>query len=396
MAQGALLVSARPRVAIALSATLVALAFAAVPAQAAAPPPCGGVAQIADASGDGHHPPTDILSAWLSEANGRLQAAIKVRSGALGPQHSAPGETDLAVAGYAIVFTVDGQARYVRASVAPDGGATYDYGTYNPGGAYFTSTGPTGGELAPGAFSGGTVTIDVPAATGAVTGAQLTDVFALTYDGISGGVPDWVDHGPGGESPGDIARGADYVVGSCAGGVPTGAGVLAVQLEAPARLRGGGRAKITGKIVPARAGVEVELTREAGRRRKVSRLTTAADGSFAATVPVSEKTRLRAEAEGIASSTVTVKVKSVVRIELRERPSGAIRLLGRLRPALPGRLLLLKANAAIDPTTTRSSGKRRFAFHFGAGRLSPGRYQVVYIPSKGRAERSTSNAVVVP
>jgi hypothetical protein len=395
VAQGALLVSGRPRIAIALSATLVALAFAAVPAQAAAPPPCDGVAQIADASGDGHHPPTDILSAWLSEANGHLQAAIKVRSGALGPQHSAPGETDFAVAGYAIVFTVDGQARYVRASVAPDGGATYDHGTYNPGGAYFTSTGPTGGELAPGAFSGGTVTIDVPAATGAVTGAQLTDVFALTYDGISGGVPDWVDHGPGGESPGDAARGADYVVGSCAGGVPTGAGVLAVQLEAPARLKGGGKAKVTGKIVPPRAGIEVELTREAGRRSAVSRLTTAADGSFAATVPVSEATRLRAVAEGVASSTLTVEVKSVVRIRVRERPSGAIRLLGRLRPALPGRLLLLEADA-VSPTARRATGKgKRFSIRFGAGRLPPGRYQAVYIPARGRAERSTSNTVLI-
>lgn len=396
MAQGTLLVSARPRVAIALSAILVALAFAAVPAQAAAPPPCGGVPQIADGSGDGHHPPTDILSAWLSEANGRLQAAIKVRSGALGPQHSAPGETDVAVAGYAIVFTVDGQARYVRASVAPDGGATYDYGAYNPGGAYFTSAGSTGGELAPGAYSGGAVTIDVPAATGAVTGARLTDVFALTYDGISGGVPDWVDHGPGGESPGDVSRGADYVVGSCAGGVPTGEGVLAVQLKAPARLEGGGKARVTGRVVPARAGLAVELTREAGRRSKVARLTTAADGSFTATVPVSEKTRLRAVAGGVASATVTVEVESVVRIRLRERPSGAIRLVGSLRPALPGRLLLL-GTEDVSPTATRASGKkRRFAFRFGAGRLAPGRYQVVYIPARGRAERSTSNAVVVP
>ena len=34
--------------------------------------------QITDPSGDGHHPPTDVLSAWWSEANGRLQAVIKV------------------------------------------------------------------------------------------------------------------------------------------------------------------------------------------------------------------------------------------------------------------------------------------------------------------------------
>ncbi len=383
----------RSRAALALGAIWAALAFAAVPAQAAAPPPCGGVPQIADGSGDGHHSSSDVLSAWFSEAAGRLQAVIKVRAGTWEPEHD---DAEVKGSGFAFLFSVGGQTAYVRANVPfpSEGPIAYDYGTYIPVGN-FASAGPASGEVVKAAL-GGTVTIDVPAATGAVAGALLAAPYVLTYDGTNGVSHEWVDQAPGGTSPTDPARGADYVVGSCAGGVPTGEGILAVQLKAPARLKGGGRVRVTGRVVPARAGVAVELTRKAGRRSAVSRLTTAADGSFAATVPVSEKTRLRAVAEGVASSTVTVEVKSVVRIELRERPSGAIRLLGRLRPPLPGRLLLLGAED-VSPTATRASGKkRRFGFRFGAGKLAPGRYQVVYIPSKGRAERSTSNTVVVP
>ncbi len=385
---------ARSRVALALSAVLVALVFAAVPAQAAAPLPCGGVPQIADGSGDGHHPSSDVLSAWFSEDAGHLQAVIKVRSGTWEPEHD---DAEVKGSGFALLFSVAGQTAYVRANVPfpAEGPISYDYGTYTPVGN-FASAGPTGGEVVK-AAQGGTVTIDVPAATGAVAGALLAGPYVLTYDGTNGGLHDWVDQAPGGTSPTDPARGADYVVGSCGAGGGTGPGgsgqTVAVQLKAPARLKGGGKARISGKVVPARAGVAVELTRST-RSSVVSSITTTADGSFSATVPVNETTRLRAVAEGIASSTLTVAVKSEVRIRVSERPSGAIGLLGRVRPALPGRLLLLGADD-VDATATRAAGKRRFAFAFGAGKLAPGRYQVVYIPAKGRAERSTSNTVLI-
>lgn len=390
--------SARVRLALALAlgTVLVAIAFTASVAQAAAPSPCGGVPQIADGSGDGHHPSSDVLSAWFSEESGHLQAVIKVRSGTWEPEHD---DAEVKGSGFALLFSVGGQTAYVRANVPfpAEGPITYDYGTYAPVGN-FASAGPTGGEIVK-AAQGGTVTIDVPTATGAAAGALLAGPYVLTYDGTNGGVHDWVDQAPGGTSPTDPARGADYVVGSCVSGggggtVSAGSGqTVAVQLKAPARLKGGGKARISGKVVPARAGVTVELTRT-GAGRASSSLTTAADGSFATTLPVSETTRLRAVAEGIASSTLTVAVGSEVRLELRRRPSGAIRLLGRLRPALPGRLLLLGADD-VSATATRMAGKRRFAFRFGAGKLAPGRYQVVYIPARGRAERSTSNTVLI-
>ncbi len=218
--------------------------------------------------------------------------------------------------------------------------------------------------------------------------------FALTYDGTSAdGLPHWVDQAPGVDKPGDPARGTDFTVGSCVGGQPSGNAVTAVELEAPKRIRGGGVAQVSGRVVPAIAGVAVELTRR-DRRSTVMRTVTGADGRFSLRVPVRESAELRAVAGGVSSATVEVDVASLVKIRVRELRSGAVRVLGRLRPALPGRLLLLGAEE-VAPTATRSAGKRRFAFRFGAGKLAPGRYQVVYVPSAGRAERSTSNTVTV-
>ena len=54
------------RVVVAGSLTAVACATPAV----AAPAPCGGTPQIADAVGDGHHENTDVTAAWLSEQAG--------------------------------------------------------------------------------------------------------------------------------------------------------------------------------------------------------------------------------------------------------------------------------------------------------------------------------------
>lgn len=372
------------------AAALAALAIAAAPTQAAAPPPCGGVAQVIDTTG-GHHPGTDVLSAWFSEANGRLQAVVRVRAGTWVPEHE---DEAVALAGYAVLFELGGRTAYVRAQVSPAGAASYDYGTFD--GTRFQSEGASAGELVHAAY-GGTATIDVPAAMGAVPGAVLAWPFALTYDGTSAdGLPHWVDQAPGVDKPGDALRGSDYVVGSCAGGRPGAAvdgGVLAVELKAPVRLRGGGIAQVTGRVVPARAGLAVELTVR-DRRTRVLRTATGADGSFALRVPVRETTQLSARVAGVASATVGVRVSSTVKVALRRLRSGAIRVSGRLRPALPGRLLLLGADE-VKPTATRAAGGKRFAFRFGVGKLEPGRYEVVYIPARGRAERSTSNAVTV-
>jgi hypothetical protein len=175
-------------------------------------------------------------------------------------------------------------------------------------------------------------------------------------------------------------------VGPC----DTGGATAAVQLAAPTRIVGGGKnATVTGKALPGRSGVDVTLTRTA-HTTAVSHATTAADGSFTFVVPVHETTRVRASAEGISSQTLTITVKSTVRIAVR-RIGRAARISGRISPALPGRVLILKTTA-YRPTKTITSflaGK----FSVLLARPSKGRYQAVYIPKGGRAERSTSNTI---
>lgn len=364
--------------------------IAALPASArAAAPPCNNSPQITDVSGDGHHSTSDVLSAWFSEAGGRLQAVIQVRAASLEPEHSDAGING---SGYALQFMVNGRLDYVRTRAAPDGSLTYDYGTYSPS-TYFTSLGTTTGTVERGAGAGA-ITIDVPAALGATPGTLLAGPFALTYDGISDGVPAWVDHAPGGEDPDDPARGADYVVGSCSGGGGGGGGsgggggaarTLAVAVSAPSRLTGGGRALVSGTVSPARGGVVVSLARSA-RSTRVSKLRTEADGSFALLVPVNETTRVQAVAEGIHSDSWTIDVRSRVRVRARHPKGGVAYLSGAVTPALPGRALLLRPGSpAVVARTKVAHG--RFAFH----RRLHGVYQVVYVPSHGRAERSTSN-----
>ena len=65
---------------------------------------------------------------------------------------------------------------------------------------------------------------------------------------------------------------------------------------------------------------------------------------------------------------------------------------GKVGPRVPGRVLLLRTNAfAATATSIVIKGR----FRFKARRLARGRYQVVFIPSGARAERSTSKSGVV-
>ena len=92
----------------AAGAGVLAAAAVAAPA-AAAPAPCGGVPQITDVAGDGHHSTTDVVSAWLSEDAGRLQAVIRPRVAVWEPAHD-----DSDAAGFALLYTAGGRLRYVR------------------------------------------------------------------------------------------------------------------------------------------------------------------------------------------------------------------------------------------------------------------------------------------
>ncbi|WP_445152167.1 hypothetical protein [Baekduia sp. Peel2402] len=391
-------------------ASLLAAIVAAVPAHAAdGPAPtasCTGAPQITDASGDGHHTTTDVLSAWLTEGAGRLQAVVQVRSGAFAPEH---GDAEVNGSGFAMVFTVGGATGYVRTRAAPDGSLTYDYGTYANGA--FTSAGATTGSVVHSAGAG-TTTIDVPvAALGIVAGTVLNGPYVLTYDGISGGVPDWVDHAPGGVDPSDSARGADYTVSACggagggtgtgggggAGGTGTGAGsgtsaTTAVVLSAPTKRTGSGRVLVTGRVIPARVGIAVAIARKTRAGTKTAHVTTDADGEFALTVALSETTDLRATVGGIRSATRTVTLRSRTTVRVRRSRAGTVTLTGTVSPAVPGRALLLEVGSP-DTTASRAVSNGRFTFRFKKGHVPRGRFQIVFVPSKERAERSTSRAV---
>ena len=234
--------------------------------------------------------------------------------------------------------------------------------------AGFASAGITTGELV--YEANGTATIDVPATFGLTTGAVLANPFVVTYDGITGGVPDWVDHAPGGVLPGRLvvrgglrarlvraraaarrSRDADSGSGRSGADHDGGAGAGA----AVAAGRRGGRRQRPGGARPRR--VTVVLTRRTGKTR-VDRVTTAGDGTFRARLAVRESTRVRAEAEGIRSQELTVVVRSTVRITVRRLASGVTLVRGTTRPALPGRILWLRTTAVVPSRTAPSAAAR--------------------------------------
>ncbi|MET0770712.1 MAG: hypothetical protein ABW081_12405 [Solirubrobacteraceae bacterium] len=366
----------------AAGAGVLAAAALAAPA-AAAPAPGGGVPQITDVAGDGHHDNTDVVSAWLSEDAGRLQAVIRPRVAVWEPAHD-----DSDAAGFALLHTAGGEVRYVRGVAGRGVPVRFDRGTWSAAGG-FASAGPVAGVAEADAL-----VIDVP---GVAPGSVLARPFVLTYDGGSATDPHWVDRGPGGTDPAGTEFGADVVAGSCAPGGPRPGGggpgttTTAVVLDAPRRVKGGGKVAVGGRVVPARAGVAVDVTATA-RRSVTRRAVTQADGTFSLLLPIRETTRVRAVAESIGSQTKTLRVKPVVRIRVRERAGGAVKVKGRIRPKLPGRVLLLR-RGAVEPTATARTRGGRFTLRLRSPRK--GRYQVVFIPSGKRAERATSNSGVV-
>jgi hypothetical protein len=217
----------------------------------------------------------------------------------------------------------------------------------------------------------------------------LANPFVLTYDGDG-----LIDRAPGGTTLASTEFGASYRVGPCAGpgGIGgSGVSVSSVDLRSRSKLVGGGKVTVKGTVAPARSGVPVELTVKT-TKSVVHKLTTAGDGSFSKTIRVSETTTLRAAAAGIASQTRKVTVKSKVRIKVRRLKGGTLQVRGTVRPKVPGRVLLLRTTSPT-PTAAKRIRKGRFTFRFK--HLRRGAYQAVFIPSKGRAERATSNRGVI-
>lgn len=397
----------RPSTGRLAAAGLVVLAVAAWAsglAFAAAPEPCGGVPQITDPSKDGHHPNTDVLSAWFSEAAGGVTATVSTFGAAHVAEHD---DAEVNQAAYVVLWQSGGATRYVRAvRLGGSDAVRYDYGTYTGTGS-FVSAGPTTGSEVAG--PGGTFTIDVPAAAGATPGTTLARPFVLTYDGVTGGVPDWVDHAPGGVAPTDPSVGADYVVGACSGPATGGTGATgggaagaapvttsAVELVAPTHT-GGGLVRLGGHVRPARGGVPVDVTITPLHRRggtTTRRVTSRPDGSFGLQVAIRETSGARAVAEGVGSQSAAVTVRSRVTIGVRRLAGGIVLVRGVAAPALPGRALLLRTTSSLPSATVAVGTTGRFTLRLRRPR--PGSYQVVYIPSAGRAERSTSNTKALP
>ena len=369
-----------------------AAAAHAAPAAAAVPPPCGGVAQIADAAGDGHHDNTDVTAAWLSEESGRLQAVIRPRVAVWEPAHD-----DSDAAGFAFLFAAGDTTRYVRAEAPRGGPVRFDHGAWTPAGG-FASAGPTTGEAVAG--SGGAVVIDVP---GVAAGTVLARPFVLTYDGMTGTAPHWVDRAPGGVAPDGVESGADFVAGTCAGSGPgpapgPGGGTAtttAVVLDAPRRIVGGGRAVIGGRVAPARAGVTVELTASA-RRSAVRR---ARYPGRRHVLPARAGARDDAPARGRRGHRLAdahAHGRLAVRIHIARTRGGAAVVRGRVSPRLPGRVLLLRANGVEAGRVTAKPGTAASASACAipaAAATRPCSSRAASVPSGPRPTQESSDEV---
>ena len=362
---------------------LVALAWAGV-ASALPPPACDPAVVINDSHTDGHHGPTDVLSAWLSEEDGGdLQAVIKVDLGNWDAEH----DEDEIVAGYVFLFTVNGATRFVRLSVDVDFQATYDYGTYTFPNT-FTSQGMTTGRREPEPtlppWSGdGTAVIDIPTIV-ADDGDLLTDTFVLTYDGIVGGPPNpptWVDAAPGGELAG---RGRVRAL------LPR----RRVRRR-PAQRAADGYRRAEGDDLghgdPCR-GRRRRRDHARDAERDLQHYDRSRRHLLDPNVRAREDDGRRGRRRSSQSQTRTIRVRSEVTIKAKELANGKTKITGKTNPALPGRIQLFKTTAFF-PTTTKQIGGG--TFQLPAKNLKPGRYQVLYTPRGGRALRDFSNKVTV-
>ena len=280
----------------------------------------------------------------------------------------------------------------MRAEAPRGAPVRFDQGTWSLAGG-FASEGATTGEAVAG--PGGTVTIDVPGVRGRDAPRAP---FVMTYDGESASGPHWVDRAPAAARHAGRRRRSVPTTWSARAAPPVPAARPAAARR-PRRWRSTRAAAwsaavgiaVSGRVAPARAGVAVELTATAGKRSRVRRTSTQADGSYSLLVfPIGETTRLRAVAEGIGSQTRTVTVISKVRIAVRR---GGRLVTGRVRSgaARPRAAAARRCSAAGREASAHATGRFRIRLHDPR----PGRYQAVFIPAARRAERSTSNTEVI-
>jgi hypothetical protein len=361
------------------------------------------VVNVVDASGDGHHLETDILSAWLVEPSaGSLAAVLTMRNATWRPEHL---DEETITSGAAVVFRVNGGPRqYLRVSSDEDGPEIYDHGTWSAVGG-FAAAGAATGRVTYG--FGGAVVIDAPVSLRVTPGDRVTEIFGLTYDGVTGGVTHWVDRAPGGTDPVGTAFGADYVVGACAaagdssgngggagGSVTDPAATSAVALDVVASPRAAGVVTVRGRVVPARAGVSVTVERRVAGAARSGVVRTASDGTYVATLPLRERTSIRASVGDVRSQSVEVAVRSRVSLAGWRNRSGAMGLTATVYPGLRGRILVLRPED-VRPVRVIPVVDGRAVYRLALPRGLRGSFDAVYEPAAGRALSSSSQTVRV-
>ena len=186
-----------------------------VSALAAAPPaPCDGAPQISDASEDGHHPATDVLAAWFSEASGHLQAVIQVRAGLVGRRARRRRRQRLRVRVRVHRRRPDAvRARQRAGRTTRPTPVTYDYGTYTRrAGSPAPGRPPASRRGAP-RRDGDDRRAGGPGRDRRHDAGQPVRRSPTT--GSTAACPTGSTTRPAATEPSEAAFGADYVVGSC-------------------------------------------------------------------------------------------------------------------------------------------------------------------------------------
>ncbi len=153
--------------------------------------------------------------------------------------------------------------RYVKAALDSSGAFTYAYGTHNQSSGLYEDAGPTKGRT----FAGhqGIISIEVPAAAGATTGAVLGTPFVSVYNSVSfpavGALLNPADDGP------DSLAGTSYTVGrSCPSARPQPLGMTVKPGSASsAAVKRGGGLQLTLKTSIPLSNLKLTLADPAGK-----------------------------------------------------------------------------------------------------------------------------------
>ena len=280
---------------------------------------CGGVAQISDERGDGHHPNSDVARRWFSEAGRALQAVIQTSFGELGARPRGLRSRRLRDA---VRRRRADALRPPRHAPARRRAARLRLRDVDQA-TGFVSAGATTGEVVAGVARqrhDRRPGRDRRRRRGAARAAVRHDLRRRLRARAALGRPCARRRERGHPERSRVRRRLRRrIVPAAGGGGPaTGGGgtpavavvtTTAVVLDAPKRLVGGGKLRASGRVVPARGGVPVRLTLKPRRKSTaaiVRTRRTRADGTYAYDFQAVETSLVDAVAEGVNAQTRTV------------------------------------------------------------------------------------------